>query len=541
MASYQTHLSLLRETASLDPSAPAFRVPQLDHVSNEIRTWEVITYSQFEAQVNYSARYWARILAIDGILPQSVVGVWLGGMTYFDVLHIYGLSRAGYIPQLFSLCLSNPDVIYELLQKSKGKAIIYDSSFHSLLCHSPVPTHAAVDVDCLDVEDTPLPSHTAKHRGDDTVMIFHTSGSTSGCPKLVSCSYAWWDTIISKAGQVMKPVSHEKHRQDVAVWMGSMCHIGQNFMLLGALQHASCMIQSTQQAFSSEELVDMIDRCNLTRINQFPTYLGIHLRNSRRDPKLLSHLQALDVIFVSGLKLSPEDEEWVQRSGLKLMDCYGSTECGAMMISTPGASGAARQVLRPIAGMAYSFAPVISSVQVETGYWNPNSPLLEMIILGESPDCPDRSLRSADGNYHTGDLFSEVSPGCYVFRGRDDDWIKTENSLRCDTKAIEDNVRTSCAHLVADCVVVGNGRPSPTLLVEPAAGVDHEVMKKEIIRKTRHFHSRRYIHERITSSHYILVVPPGSLPRTATKGNIRRRAVEQAFKADLDRIYRVAY
>ncbi|KAJ2995924.1 hypothetical protein NUW54_g7305 [Trametes sanguinea] len=70
-------------------------------------------------------------------------------------------------------------------------------------------------------------------------------------------------------------------------------------------------------------------------------------------------------------------------------------------------------------------------------------------------DCPHPSLRHADGHYHTGDLFLEVAPGRYVSRGRDDDWIKSENSLRCDTKAIEDNVRATCAELVAECVVVG--------------------------------------------------------------------------------------
>lgn len=47
-------------------------------------------------------------------------------MTYTDLLHIYGVAKAGYIPQLFSLRLPNPDVILELLQKSKGVALIHD-------------------------------------------------------------------------------------------------------------------------------------------------------------------------------------------------------------------------------------------------------------------------------------------------------------------------------------------------------------------------------------------------------------------------------
>ncbi|OBZ80037.1 hypothetical protein A0H81_00891 [Grifola frondosa] len=190
-----------------------------------------------------------------------------------------------------------------------------------------------------------------------------------------------------------------------------------------------------------------------------------------------------------------------------------------------------------MAGTSYAFIPIEPTAQSETGYQDPNSRLLELIILAESPDCPDRSLRHVSGNYHTGDLFLEVAPGKYVFRGRNDDWIKSENSLRCDTKAIEDNVLGTCEDLVASCIVVGNGRPSPALFVEPKTGMDHEKLKKEIVRRTRHFHSRRYMHERITSPNFILVVPHGTLPRTATKGNIRRRAVEDTFKMQLDRVY----
>jgi acyl-coenzyme A synthetase/AMP-(fatty) acid ligase len=185
--------------------------------------------------------------------------------------------------------------------------------------------------------------------------------------------------------------------------------------------------------------------------------------------------------------------------------------------------------------------------------------MLELVILAESEDCPHPSLRGADAHFHTGDLFQEPRPGYYVFRGRNDDWIKSENSLRCDTKyvfhlecfyrnksdvippnrAIEDNVRTMCGSLISECVVVGSGRPSPALFIEPATDMDHEKLKKEIIRKTRQFHSRRYLHERISSTDMIVIVPPRSLPRTATKGNIRRQAVEEAYKTKLDTIYTI--
>ena len=191
-------------------------------------------------------------------------------------------------------------------------------------------------------------------------------------------------------------------------------------------------------------------------------------------------------------------------------------------------------LLQALPGTSYRFVPIDSSE--DEGVHQSNAGLHELIILADSPDCPG-VLRHADGDFHTGDLFQQVSPGWYIFRGRDDDWIKSESSLRCDTKAIEDNTRAMCGNLIAECIVVGTGRPSPIMFIEPAVDMDQNKLKREILRKTRHFHSRRYLHERIISSDMIVIVPRQTLPRTSTKGNIRRRAVEETFKAEIDKIF----
>ncbi|TFK89636.1 acetyl-CoA synthetase-like protein [Polyporus arcularius HHB13444] len=549
MVSYRTHLTVLEQTAARYPLSPAFRVPRVDPVTQAILDWDVVTYGQFWQDVERFARYWTEKLTADGVVTRSIVGLWIGGTTYVDAVHIYSIARAGYIPQYFSLRLPNPDIIFELLEKSNGRALIYDASYAVVPGQTPLPTYTAVDARTQPAAEASLPPNTGSSDGDDTLMIFHTSGSTSGRPKLVPVSYSWWDFALTKIHEHMKPQRAHNGRQDVTVWMGSMCHFGQSFMLAGMIQHGSCTVQFTQQGFSSDELVDMFHRCGLTRMNIFPTFLAEHLRNSRHNPKLLALLQGLDQILISGLTLSPEDEEWIHSNGIRLVNCYGNTEVGSMLV-TPVSSLDTRttnsvHALTPVPGSKYLFVPVdgdAESTDAEASYANANAQLLELIVTAESPDCPDRSLRHADGDYHTGDLFLEVAPGQYVYRGRNDDWIKSENSLRCDTKAIEDNVLSTCADLVAACIVTGNGRASPALFVEPAgAGADHEKLRRDILRRIRPFHARRYMHERIVSTQFILVVPAGTLPRTATKGNIRRRAVEEAFKTELDRVYGVAH
>jgi len=532
--SLRSHLTVLETSASLYSSLPAFRIPQVDAASGQVTQWRPVTYNQFQSDVELFARYWARTLKTDGIPRRSVVGLWLSGMTYNDVLHIYGMSRAGYVPQLFSLRLPNPTVIFELLCEAGAKALVYDSSFASILSNSPVPTHLALAMDTMDGLGGPLPEM-PMYRGDQLVFVMHTSGSTSGSPKLVPCNATWLDAIVDKACQIGRP--QDTTRQDVCVWMGSMCHIAQECHLLGSLQHGSCTIQPTKIVFSPEELMDMVVRCHMNRLNQFAGFLVSNIRASRQNLKLLTFLQSLDEISYSGLPLPEDDEAWAYSQGLRLKNVFGSTECGPMLLSIGGKGHTAR-LLRPLEGLSYGFSPVDPPTSSESTHKSTGR-MLELVIFSESRDCPALHMRQADGHFYTGDLFQEVSPGHFVSRGRNDDWIKSDNGLRCDTKSIEENVRKTCAHLVEECIVVGSGRSSPTLFVEATGDIDHNKLKKEIIRRTRLFHSRRYLHERITSPDFIIVVPSKSLPRTATKGNIRRKAVEEKYKVELDRIYGV--
>ena len=140
----------------------------------------------------------------------------VSGYTYPDVLHIYGISRAGYIPQLFSLRLPNPIVIYELLRKANAHAIIYDPSFESMLNDCPVPSYRAFQSERIECVQESLPNVWDIHE-DDIAFYFHTSGSTSGSPKLVPMSFRWLDSMVVKSHHISMP--QNPGRQDVTVSM----------------------------------------------------------------------------------------------------------------------------------------------------------------------------------------------------------------------------------------------------------------------------------------------------------------------------------
>jgi len=127
------------------------------------------------------------------------------------------MTRAGYIPQMFSLRLPNPIVIFELLQKAGARALVREPSFHVDLSGCPVLNYSATQVREQDVADVALPPLRTDYSASDLVFIFHTSGSTSGSPKLVPCNRQWLDNIVAKSKQLAQVRSTQG--QDVTVAM----------------------------------------------------------------------------------------------------------------------------------------------------------------------------------------------------------------------------------------------------------------------------------------------------------------------------------
>lgn len=110
-------------------------------------------------------------------------------------------------------------------------------------------------------------------------------------------------------------------------------------------------------------------------------------------------------------------------------------------------------------------------------------------------------------------------------------------------RVIEENTLKSCPDLLVECIAVGNGRPSPALLIELGPGAaalgDADSVKREVYRRIRHFQSRRLAHERIGSAGLIVIVQRSVWPRTPI-GHVRKFDAEQKFQRELDRAYAAA-
>lgn len=98
--------------------------------------------------------------------------------------------------------MDNPSVLYQLLASAGAVALIYEPSYQSCIVNSPIPTFSTgEDILSLSINQLQLPVLAPK--ADDVIMIFHTSGSTSGSPKLVPLTAKWLDFTIGKLRHVV--------------------------------------------------------------------------------------------------------------------------------------------------------------------------------------------------------------------------------------------------------------------------------------------------------------------------------------------------
>jgi hypothetical protein len=266
------------------------------------------------------------------------------------------------------------------------------------------------------------------------------------------------------------------------------------------------------------------------------------IKEARKDPEGLEFLQSFDACNHGGLPLEDTEADWAREQGINMVDPFASTETGCMLLGVGRHEG---NLLWLWTGSTFEMRPVSLEPDDATNgepssatNSESNEKLVELMVPKHATECPHSSLCDENtADFITGDIFLQVGPDRYISKGRIDDWIKMEISLRCDTRSIEQNALETCEKdLISAAAVVGAARPSPALLVEAKQTVGHDELLEGILRRITPFHERRYKHERILDSRLIIIVPNGALPRTP-KGSMQRKIAERKFKNDLDRVY----
>jgi len=138
-----------------------------------------------------------------------------------------------------------------------------------------------------------------------------------------------------------------------------------------------------------------------------------------------------------------------------------------------------------------------------------------------------RRPRHADGNF-----ILETSSNKYL---QDGTYSVVEMTIGSNQRPVFDATPRLLKTTLALCAVTWSPNASWSARAVPRlscsssqpSDMDQNKLKREIIRKTRHFHSRRYIHERIISSDMIVIVPRQTLPelllRVTSGGKLLKR------------------
>ena len=207
----------------------------------------------------------------------------------------------------------------------------------------------------------------------------------------------------------------------------------------------------------------MVRRAGVNKLHATAAQISVHIGDFRHDPNILHTIKGLDEI-AHHTPLSREDEEWLIQNRitfsvsalpclpptfglfftmlLSLQCTYGTTEVPMILTSAGDSRTPSSSFMRPIDSRSVAFVSLSpsgtsSSTLPSSVYKNVNTNVLELVIPANSPDCPHPSLRQPeDGHFHSGDLFLEVVPGRYTFRGRITEWIKSSAGLLYDAKYV---------------------------------------------------------------------------------------------------------
>ncbi|KAJ7637876.1 hypothetical protein DFH06DRAFT_1432394 [Mycena polygramma] len=492
------HVALLQDRAKSRGDTVLFKFPRFRE-SEASREWTDITVAEFDAHVERVASHLMTELNGQEVPAGCVIGVLVDGVQYLHLVYTITLSRASYmyVPLMLTPLLTDPGIISE---KAGAQAVVYDECLEFLTACSALPKLCLTDIDHMSVDSVLLPVEQLPS-GSDVCFNYLTSGSTSGSPKIVPLTQKFVSTYYKAQFDVWLQ-GRRFDTQDVFLARGSICSVAPMIQYLGCLYTRSCIVKPSKPRVSTEELLNMINTEGLNHMGLYETYLSPHIQAAKRDPAVLKALRGMRSLLMSSV------------------------------LGKPG------RFIRPLPTVSCRFDPFTDMTQADDS----STQLFQFILLGDSPQIPKPHLLSADGNFHSGDLFEKHPDGSYLFRGRDDDWIKSDAADRCDAKAIEEKLYETCSDLIENCIVVGNLRPSPALFIEARSSWTGscDSLKESILDRMNEFNIRRYSAERITDQRLILVVDSGILPRTM-KGNLRRKAIEQKYSSVLDDIYKLVY
>ena len=184
---------------------------------------------------------------------------------------------------------------------------------------------------------------------------------------------------------------------------------------------------------------------------------GLKLKHKLFDKLVYSKLRAVlggrgEYAISGGAPLGERLGHFFRGIGFTVLEGYGLTESCAATAFNPWDRQKIGTVGQPLPGSVVRIADdgevLLHGEHLFTGYWNNEAATAEAL---------------ADGWFHTGDIGTLDEDGYLAITGRKKEIIVTAGGKNVAPAVIEDRIRAHA--LVAECMVVGDGRPFVGALV----------------------------------------------------------------------------
>ncbi|KAI1799450.1 hypothetical protein F4811DRAFT_557816 [Daldinia bambusicola] len=476
---------------------------------------DLVTFSELRDLANSAAFELSSVLNLCLEDKPPTIGLLCSSSLNF-VLTWLGLMRLGYTALILAPEL-DASAIQHLCANSNTRAILVD---HTQAEKATKLTNSINAIKIPDFSASCIPDggnhgkDLSRRRESDIAYFRHTSGTSSGVPKLIV--QGQWGTV-----GCLPSFSHTN--QPATFTTTPLYH--------GGL--ADCFRAWTSGAmiwFFPEGVVPItganVVRSVLYARSRSPTPVKYFssvpyvLQLLVDEYKGIDVLQSMDLVGVGGAALAPSIGDKLVKLGVNLLSRLGSTECGFLMSSHRNyAHDKEWQYLRLDEDPSFlSFEPR-------------DNGLSELVVKARWP-LREKTNRD-DCSYATADLFEPHSsiPNAWRYHSRADAQITLSNGKKFDPSPLEDRIKAS-SRLVQDVLIFGaNKEYAGVLLFKTSNEQSDDDIISAVWSHVKRMNEETPSHCRLSKSMLIPVgVEKGEEPLSkSSKGTTLRRDAEKRY------------
>ncbi|SDM15632.1 AMP-dependent synthetase/ligase [Streptomyces wuyuanensis] len=463
-------------------------------------TWTDVTATQFLAEVRAAAKG----LIAAGVQPGDRVALMSRTRYEWVQLDFAIWSAGGVTVPVYET--SSPEQVQWILGDSGAVAVIVESEAHASAVESvrvtlPALRHvwqieggavAQLTEAGSEIPDETVDERSAFAKADDPATIVYTSGTTGrpkGCVLTHRAFFAECGNLVERLKPLFRtgdssvllflPAAHVFGRMVEVASVMAPIKLGcvpdiknltdelasfRPTLILGVPRVFEKVYNSARAKAQADGKGKIFDKAATTAIEYSRaigtpqgTPLGLKLKHKVFDKLVYSKLRAVlggrgEFAVSGGAPLGERLGHFFRGIGFTVLEGYGLTETCAATAFNPWDRQKIGTVGQPLPGSVVRIADdgevLLHGEHIFTGYWNNEAATAEAL---------------ADGWFHTGDIGTLDEDGYLAITGRKKEILVTAGGKNVAPAVIEDRIRAHA--LVAECMVVGDGRPFVGALV----------------------------------------------------------------------------